>query len=211
MLLAAPTSRLRQPIAFSLALIGHIFAVDYLLHNKHLHAPEPEARSLEMRIVADLPRNSEQPTPLPLNLEAPATDVVMPEIEIAPHDAYKAPALQMIDSLAPQIDEPIIATTGPRPIPEAPNAFPLAAYPAAAKSAGQEGAVTLSLQVSVRGDIDDVMIEKSSGYAALDQTAARHAQRHWRFQPGTRNGRPVADWKRVVVAFHLEQIEVIYR
>jgi protein TonB len=73
-----------------------------------------------------------------------------------------------------------------------------------------QGSVTLSLQVSEQGDISDTIVEKSSGYAALDQAAARYARQHWKFQPGTRNGMPTGDWKRVMVVFNLQQVDIRY-
>jgi len=211
MVLTAPTFTPRKLVTSGLVIFLHLAMLDYLLHLEHLQTREPEAPSIKMRIVADLLKNSEKPIPLPLSLTEPVTDTAAPDVEIAPpSDIYKAPSIQMIDNLTPHSDDVIIATTGPRPIPDAPNTFPMAAYPASAKAAGQEGIVTLSLQVSEQGDINDVLIEKSSGYATLDQAAARYTQRHWKFQPGTRNGVPVGDWKRVLVTFGLQQIDIRY-
>lgn len=209
--LSTPPFMLRKLIASSLAVFLHFTILDYLLQLDRLRPREPEATSIQMHIVADLPEDSEKLRPLPLSLAEPVTDVAAPDLEIdPPREIYKAPAVQMIDNLTPHSDEPIIATTGPRPIPDAPNVFPMAAYPAAAQKGGLEGTVTLSLQVSANGEISDVQITQSSGYPVLDNAAVRYAQLHWKFQPGTRNGVPVADWKRVIVAFGLGQVDVRY-
>src|SRR5690349_11110489 len=116
---------LRRFFAFTLAAFLHIAMLDYLLYLEPLRARDPEATSIKLHILADLHKSPENPRPFPLNFSEPVTDVAAPDVEMAPpRETYKAPSVQMIDNLAPHSDEIIIATTGPRPIPNAPNAFP---------------------------------------------------------------------------------------
>jgi hypothetical protein len=39
----------------------------------------------------------------------------------------------------------------------------------------------------------------------LDDAALQHALQHWRFTPGTENGKPVAMWYSVRAVFSLDQ------
>lgn len=56
---------------------------------------------------------------------------------------------------------------------------------------GEEGRVTLQLQVSAAGVVTDARVTKSSGFPRLDD-AARRALSLCRFDPATVDGQPVA-------------------
>ena len=64
-------------------------------------------------------------------------------------------------------------------------------YPTRAQQYGNEGWVMLSYVVSETGEVEEPMIEDSSGVEAFEQ-AALDAIRRWRYTPATVNGEPVA-------------------
>ena len=78
------------------------------------------------------------------------------------------------------------------------------AYPEAARRAAQTGTVLLRLLVSANGRVRDVVVVRSSGYAALDEAASEAAER-WRFS-SAKDGRnfDVACYITVPVSFTLE-------
>lgn len=67
---------------------------------------------------------------------------------------------------------------------------------------GEEGTVVLRVLVKADGSAGQVEIRKSSGYPMLDD-AAREAVQEWRFNPATREGKPVSEWYLVPVTFTL--------
>jgi protein TonB len=75
-------------------------------------------------------------------------------------------------------------------------------YPAAARKAGWEGAVVVSILVDETGRAAAVTIRESSRYDSLDE-AAVEAVKKWRFSPARRNGEPVASMHTVRVRFRL--------
>ena len=95
---------------------------------------------------------------------------------------------------APLIVEPQLDARYPFTEPE---------YPGSEIRLGHEGTVLLALQILPNGRVGDVRIEESSGYARLDDAAAREA-RKWRMQPGTNGGTAMAMWKRVPIKFQLK-------
>jgi periplasmic protein TonB len=117
--------------------------------------------------------------------------------------------------------EPIQVTSEPQPVPEQiidkPGAgpliiepaldqrFPLSEpeYPVSEIRQGHEGTVWLSLQILPNGRVGAVRIDQSSGFAKLDEAAAREARR-WRMKPGTSDGTALAMWKRVPIKFQLK-------
>jgi len=74
------------------------------------------------------------------------------------------------------------------------------AYPAEARRANAEGTTLLRVHVSTDGLIDEVLIERSAGHAALDRAAAE-AIRRWRFEPARNATGTVAVWVVVPVNF----------
>ena len=64
-------------------------------------------------------------------------------------------------------------------------------YPQMARRRGQEGAVTVHIEVSPQGLVQNVTIKQSSGHSLLDSAVLRAVKRH-QYQPLIQNGRAVA-------------------
>lgn len=75
-------------------------------------------------------------------------------------------------------------------------------YPPQVIREGGEGTVMLSIYILADGRVGEVRLDRSSGYAKLDESAMREAKR-WRFVPGTSDGKPMAMWKQLPVTFRL--------
>lgn len=73
-------------------------------------------------------------------------------------------------------------------------------YPPDVRSAKVEGTVTLAFLVKADGTVREGVVRKTSGNAALDETA-RAALAKCRFQPGTINGAPKEQWAEVKYAW----------
>ncbi len=126
-------------------------------------------------------------SPLPPPLQAQASAVPEP-----PADATVAPA--------EPVTPPITATREPPRIAEA--TCPPPDYPRLAQRRGAQGTVWLRLEVASDGRPDTVILEVSSGHAALDE-AALAAARGWRLEPARANGVGVTGVLRVPIQFRL--------
>jgi protein TonB len=82
------------------------------------------------------------------------------------------------------------------------RANPKPEYPPQARDQGLQGLVLLRVRVLPDGKAGEVLVERSSGHAILDQAALR-AVKAWLFVPATRNGIAVASWASVPVRFSL--------
>jgi periplasmic protein TonB len=80
---------------------------------------------------------------------------------------------------------------------------PKPAYPVSARRKGWEGEVLLRVRVSSAGKVEQVQLEKTSGYGILDRSASQAVSR-WTFRPARRNGQPIADTVLVPVRFELQ-------
>jgi protein TonB len=65
-------------------------------------------------------------------------------------------------------------------------------YPALALRLNQQGTSLLKVTISTDGNVTDAVVQKSSGFDALDQAAVSFVKSHWRWEPPTLNGKPTA-------------------
>lgn len=78
-------------------------------------------------------------------------------------------------------------------------------YPLSAIRRGYSGTVMLHVLVNKKGEVKEVRIEHSSGYAILDK-AAEEAVKSWGFEPGRQGDTPMDMWVNVPVVFNLESL-----
>ena len=76
-------------------------------------------------------------------------------------------------------------------------------YPPIARRMGEEGKVTLRLNVSAEGRVTQADIVSSSGRVELDQTAQAWIVAHWAYKPALRDGSAVASQVLATVTFSL--------
>ena len=137
--------------------------------------PPIEEPKLEVEVVNDTPA---PPTPPPL---------VAPEIEFVPEE------LPVITApVADPVPEPVIAAPSPAPVSQTrPRliAGDKPAYPAASRRSGEQGTTRLEVCVNAGGRVTSVSVAGSSGYARLDDAAAKWI-RGERFTPARVNGVP---------------------
>jgi protein TonB len=92
---------------------------------------------------------------------------------------------------------PVYAEPRYRTPPQSPE------YPLQARRRGQQGNVVLYVLVEANGRTSDVIVQRSSGYAVLDQAAER-AVAKWQIIPYELNGVPQRAFYQVLVKFELK-------
>jgi TonB family protein len=78
-------------------------------------------------------------------------------------------------------------------------------YPAESIHAHEEGQVLLAVTIGSNGAVSRAAVFKPSGHQRLDVAAAQYVKDHWRWQPATKSGKPVASDTRVAVNFKLKE------
>ena len=79
---------------------------------------------------------------------------------------------------------------------------PQPAYPAASRKRGEQGVVLLKIEVLTNGRVGQAEVEKSSGYALLDEAALATVER-WRFKPAMKGRETVICWVNIPIRFTL--------
>ncbi|MGZ8215561.1 MAG: energy transducer TonB [Methylosarcina sp.] len=80
---------------------------------------------------------------------------------------------------------------------------PAPAYPEEARARGEQGRIMVRALINTQGTVSQLLVQRSSGYASLDQ-AALATVKDWRFVPARRGENAVAAWVVVPIAFSLE-------
>jgi protein TonB len=124
----------------------------------------------------------------------PEQQITVPQVEIqVPEDpAQNAPVAVPATPNSGGESRPLHATSRIDPI-----------YPPSERRANHEGVVRLQVQVDESGRVIDVQITRSSGFPALDQSAA-DAVKRWRFSPKLENGQAMGTVGSVAVTFQLK-------
>jgi TonB family protein len=91
-------------------------------------------------------------------------------------------------------DEPVLE--GPVPMPD-PSPIE---YPAVLWDMNVEGETEVLIHINALGDVDSVLVSRTSGYVEFDSAAVEGA-RLLRFTPGRRGDRRVAVWTKLPVRF----------
>lgn len=129
----------------------------------------------------------EEPPPPP---EAEAERVEPEDIEV---EEVSVPAPDQDGALAELgVEVPVRLAGGVQPV-----------YPFLSRRRGEEGQVTVAVEVLADGRAGALRIVSSSGHARLDEAAVR-ALRETRFEPAQRGGRPVRTEAHWVIVFRLD-------
>ncbi len=170
------------------------------------HASEPPPIELPPDPQATvIPRPAE---PRPTDLRPPLPTPPEPEPQPEPPPEQNPPE----DSTPPEPQQPSMAApAAPAPSqarvavdkPPSPRRRIKPEYPKGARQRGEEGDVTLELDVLANGMVDGVRIVASCGFAELEQ-AAIQAVKHARFTPARRGSANVPSTARLTLTFRLK-------
>jgi protein TonB len=179
----------------------------------------------EMKVLQLLPNREPPAAPAPpAEPEKQVEQVVQPQPRteiIVPPPKVVIPTVSqpVVAAIAPPTPPAPVAASTPKPAPAAPSAGsgPVSvanlntnllsgappAYPMGARRKREQGTVVLRLVIGEDGRVVDVTVQRSSGFAALDQ-AAVGAVRKWRWSPTVRDGRPIPITGLVQIPFVLK-------
>ncbi|MCA0177579.1 MAG: TonB family protein [Proteobacteria bacterium] len=206
---AAPEfARPPSPGVLAAIVAAHVLAIWGLLQLDGLRRTLAEQVPLMVSLVS---APTVTPTPQPVALAAP------PQTPLPPQRAVVVPEITVVHPTAPPAPQPValpapapapvaasapVALVAPAPVePPTPTlvhlesnqiAFlrePQLVYPPLSVSRRESGTVVVRVRVDAQGQMQEVRVERSSGYERLD-AAALSAMRTARFKPHVVRGRP---------------------
>lgn len=188
--------------------------VPHITHAEVLPQP-PRIRPRDVPATANLPklpepvaaevrkRESTPVTPLTIAVTEPlrAVDSIPRPTLSAKQDEARPATPQRTETAAAGRDT--AAAASPPSFNAAYLRNPLPPYPLVARRNGEQGTVTLKVRVTREGNAASVAVEKTSGFAHLDD-AALETVRTWHFVPARQGSQPVEAWVLVPVVFRLQ-------
>ena len=144
--------------------------------------------------------------PVPILVDTPTTDPVPPDTYVKPYEIGDEllpgdPGPPMPEGVADGAEVAAV-DSGPTYRKAVPTSIVEPDYPPQCRRLGIEGSVRVKVLVGTDGRPRDVVIDRSSGDARLDE-AAVVAVRKWRFEPARRDGKAVQAPLVVPIRFEL--------
>ena len=168
--------------------------------------PRPEKKPRERppppqeRIVQPQP----QPLALPKQPSVPDPVFTIPAPEVRPAPEPQAAPAEVARA-APKADGAPAQKVTPPVFNAAYLRNPEPPYPVSSRRRGEQGTVLLKVLVTRDGAPASVNVEKTSGHAALDQSAVE-AVRKWRFAPARQGAESIESSVLVPIVFRLEGV-----
>jgi protein TonB len=200
--------------AWSASLTIHLVALALLLS-------APVAYQLVNRA------QKEEPTVVDLIVEkpVPVMDGPLPPPPMVHHEKHAAHPAPTVADPVPTTERTAVSTDSTATVtppaidatpsqPAQPDTEPTAIaygshasvpYPHESLKGREQGTVMLLVLVGVDGKVEDIRIDKSSGYARLDR-AARDAVKLWNFNPARHGGIAQRAWAKVPINFTLSML-----
>jgi|AGTN01.3.fsa_nt_gi TonB family C-terminal domain len=201
-----PSSRRLGGIA--LVVVLHVGIVYGLLHGLGRQVVEVLRPPIEATLIEEVKPPPKPPPPvLPPKLLAPPPPYLPPP-DIQVRQPPPPNAIAAVTREKPPEAPPPVAARAPEPVRVAPvidaaRSCAPPEYPAVSRRLEESGAVVLQFLIGVDGRVADSKVERSSGFARLDE-AARAALSRCRFKPGSVDGRPEQSWARLRYVWKIE-------
>lgn len=200
-----PARTVRKPNVLTLAIVGALhIAVIYALY-LGLSGQLPAIISRGPIKFVDVAT----PPPPPLQPHVPQPKLVNPTVPTIPKPDFPVDRdtgnTGITEVVAPPLHPATTDTTPPVIVAVHGIASTHTApdYPLIAVRLNQTGKVELKLSIDERGSVVAASVEKSSGYDLLDKAAIAWVMAHWRYEPATKDGKPLAATSDAVVTFRL--------
>lgn len=125
---------------------------------------------------------------------------VQPVTSVVEVDSNASPIMQ--SEVKPSLPPPVIAVARIPATLQASGTCSKPEYPAISRRKEEEGTVLLKFLIGAQGQVLESLVEKSSGFARLDE-AARLALAQCQFKPGSVDGKPESSWAQVKYTWRL--------
>jgi protein TonB len=145
-----------------------------------------------------------EPAPAPAVARKPRPAPSLLASQPAPEPSPSAPVEDATAPPAVSASAPVAAAREPAIARPRYKLNPEPQYPTLARRRRQEGIVLLAVLVDAAGRPEAVEVQVSSGFASLDDAAVT-AVKSWQFEPGRRDGEPIASRVEVPIRFQLER------
>ncbi len=165
-------------------------------------APKPPPAPPSERAVTLPPQD-----PAPAPIEPDLLPVVDQEGVEAASDSFEVADLASLAAQAAAVGGATAAEGPPVTLPRTDASHlsnPVPRYPTLSRRFGEQGRVLLDVYILPDGQVGEIRLNTSSGFARLDE-AALTTVRNWRFVPARRGDEPIPYWYVQPITFSLDR------
>jgi periplasmic protein TonB len=203
-----------RTIALVLVALLHVFLGYAFITGLALKAVKAIVQPLEtVNVEEEAPPPEEPPPPPPKDIEIPPF-VPPPEVSVAQDSPPTITTQTQVQQPDPPKFVPPAPPAPPAPVAAAPptaatakgrgNVFSDDDFPDASRRAEEAGVTRVSYTVDVDGKVTACNVTQSSGFPRLDDATCKIIMRRFRFNPATRDGKPVQETKTQPVRWQLK-------
>lgn len=200
--IAVSGNRSSRSFAFGFVVLLHICLILTVSRSLDLRDAMPQVFSPTTKIIE--PEITPPKNPEWKSAPTKPVDPIVVSMPVLPIDTPSENGISQITPTRTVEPETVIAPTITPPRSDARRPLSQPPYPAAARRAGVEGTVELSLYVLANGRVGEAKVAQSSGSIELDDAAVKEALRTWRLLPQQIDGVAVAAWHNIAVTFRLK-------
>jgi protein TonB len=198
-LAAVSSSKSSRTAGVVVVVVIHVIIITALIIGLRQAQLHKEMLALNVSVEQQKALPKAPPPPPPDLIRPPPTTTIVPEFAITAPPPPKAVAPP-----APSAPPARVAPTKLEPIARTHTIPP---YPTISQRLGEQGTSVLQVAISAAGSVTECKVAKSSGSERLDAAACTYVQEHWKWQPPTQEGKPVAANTDVNVVWNLKDTQ----
>jgi periplasmic protein TonB len=163
-----------------------------------------QIRDIQASVAAEKVPPKAPPPPPPDLAKPPPPIAIVPEFSVQQEAPPPIQTVKQAPPAPPKAAPPAAAPTELKAIARTHTTPP---YPTISQRLGEQGTSQLEVAISTEGSVTACKVIKSSGSERLDTAACTYVQGHWRWNPPTSEGKPVAVNTDVSVIWNLKDAQ----
>ena len=201
---AAKTSNSSKLAGILIVVAIHVAAIAALVATLASGQIMKQIRDIQASVAAEKVPPKAPPPPPPDLAKPPPPVAIVPEFTVATEPPPSVTTVPKPPPAPPKVTTAVAPPTDLKPIARTHSLPP---YPTISQRLGEQGTSQMQVAISTEGTVTECKIIKSSGSERLDNAACEYVKGHWRWQPPTSEGKPVAANTDVSVVWNLKDAQ----
>lgn len=201
----AQTSNSSKLTGFIIVVLIHIAAIAALVTALASGQIMKQIQEIKASVEAEKIPPKAPPPPPPDLAKPPPPAAIVPQISI--QQEAPPPSVTTQPKPPPAPPKTTAVQAAPTELKAIQRTHTLPPYPTISQRLGEQGTSQLTVAISTEGAVTDCTIAKSSGSQRLDSAACEYVKGHWKWQPPTQEGKPVAAKTQVDVVWNLKNAQ----
>jgi protein TonB len=201
----AQTSNSSKLTGFIIVVLIHVAAITALVTALASGQIMKQIQDIKASVEAEKIPPKAPPPPPPDLAKPPPPAAIVPEFSV--QQEAPPPSVTTQPKPPPPPPKTTAVQAAPTELKPIARTHSLPPYPTISQRLGEQGTSQLQVNINTEGSVSDCKIAKSSGSERLDNAACEYVKGHWKWQPPTQEGKPVAATTMVDVVWNLKNAQ----